>query len=131
MKLRLLVSSMLLIITIALSAQSPDECIARLEIHNISLDSTDKNWLKENSSFLVDMSSLAKVDTTAMNRAIIQMSTKLLSNNLTDITDEEARSQRKLIVDIIHGAFDHHGLPEEKKLSAMSWYNMIVKEIKI
>lgn len=111
--------------------QSFDKHFSLLQDSNIQLDSTDQAWLKDNSSFLTDMTSLAKVDTTAMNRAIIQMSTKLLSNNLTEITDEEARGQKELITKIIHGAFDHHALVEEKKLSAMSWYNMIVKEIKI
>ena len=107
------------------STQSIDKHLLLLEESNIQLDDTDRAWLLDNSSFLIDMTSLAKMDTTAMNRAIIQMSTKLLSNNLTEITDEEARSKKELITEIIYGALDYHGLESEKMLSAMSWYNMI------
>lgn len=115
----------------SLLAQNFDKQFALLQDSDIQFDSLDQERLKDNSLFLMDMSSLAETDTTAMNRAIIQMSTKLLSNNLTEITDEEARVKKDQITKIIHGAFEHHGLSEEKKLSAMSWYNMIVKEIKI
>lgn len=105
--------------------------IDQLEKNDVQLDSLDKNWLIDNNSFLVDMSNLAEMDTTAMNKAIIQMSTKLLSNELTDISETEAKNKKELITKIIYGALDHHGLEEEKMLSAMSWYNMIVREIKI
>gem|GEM_PF-5468915 len=76
--------------------------VTQLEDYDIELDSLDKSWLTENSSFLIDMASLAKMDTTAMNRAIIQMSTKLLSNKLTEISKEESLAQKELITKIIY-----------------------------
>lgn len=97
----------------------------------IQLDDIDKKWLSEHESFLNDMSNLAKMDTSSMNRAIIQMSTKLLSNDLIDISDERARENKALIKTIIYGALDDHGKEAEKSLSPMSWYNMIKREIKI
>lgn len=118
-------------IFLSVSVQGQNDYISQLEKQGIQLDSLDKNWLIDNNSFLVDMSNLVKIDTTAMNKAIIQMSTKLLSNELTDITEEEAKSNKELITEIIYGALDRHGLEEEKMLSAISWYNMIVREIKI
>lgn len=105
--------------------------LQQLENSNIQLDTLDQNWLIDNNSFLVDMASLAKMDTTAMNKAIIQISTKLLSNELVDISEDQAKSKKDFITKIIYGALDHHGLEDEKLLSAMSWYNMIVKEIGI
>lgn len=105
--------------------------LQQLENSNIQLDTLDQNWLIDNNSFLVDMASLAKMDTTAMNKAIIQISTKLLSNKLVDISKDQAKSKKDVITKIIYGALDHHGLEDEKLLSAMSWYNMIVKEIGI
>ena len=82
MKNRMTLLLLGLMISISVFAQMADSATSILEMSNIQLDSTDRVWLNENSSFLVDMTSLAKADTTAMNRAIIQMSTKLLSNNL-------------------------------------------------
>ncbi len=105
--------------------------LQQLENSNIQLDTLDQNWLIDNNSFLVDMASLAKMDTTAMNKAIIQISTKLLSNKLVDISKDQAKSKKDVITKIIYGALDHHGLEDEKLLSAMSWYHMIVKEIGI
>jgi len=126
-KYLLIISTVLL----SISMYGQNTYVTQLEDYDIELDSLDKSWLTENSSFLIDMASLAKMDTTAMNRAIIQMSTKLLSNKLTEISKEESLAQKKLITKIIYGALDQHGLGNEKKLSAMSWYNMIVKEIGI
>jgi len=124
-------SCLVAVILLPFNLQGQNAHITQLEKNNIQLDSLDKSWLIENNSFLMDMSSLSKMDTTAMNRAIIEMSTKLLSNNLIDISEEEAKKKKDLITKIIHGALDYHGLEEEKMLSAMSWYNMIVREIKI
>ena len=126
-KLSVIIAAVLL----SIGMYGQNNYITQLEKNNIQLDSIDKEWLLDNSSFLIDMSGLAKMDTTAMNKAIIQMSTKLLSNELTEITDEEARSKKELITKIIYGALDYHGLKQEKLLSAMSWYNMLVKEIGI
>lgn len=126
-KYLLIISTVLL----SISMYGQNTYVTQLEDYDIELDSLDKSWLTENSSFLIDMASLAKMDTTAMNRAIIQMSTKLLSNKLTEISKEESLAQKELITKIIYGALDQHGLGNEKKLSAMSWYNMIVKEIGI
>lgn len=114
-----------------LAAQDYSSNLKTLDENNIELDSTDRSWLTKNSSLLIDISSLVKVDSTAMNRAIIQMSTKLLSNKLTEITEDEAKHQKELISEIIYGSLDAHGLKDEKLLSAMSWYNMIVNEIRI
>lgn len=77
------------------------------------------------------MTSLEKMDTTSINRVIIQISTKLLRNNLNEIKVEEARSKEELITEIIYVSLNYHGFEGEKMLSAMSWYNMIVKEIEI
>lgn len=77
------------------------------------------------------MTSLEKMDTTSINRVIIQISTKVLRNNLNEIKVEEARSKEELITEIIYVSLNYHGFEGEKMLSAMSWYNMIVKEIEI
>lgn len=113
------------------SVQGQNEYIEQLEKQDILLDSLDKDWLLDNNSFLIDMAGLAKMDTSAMNKAIIQMSTKLLSNRLVDVSEDQAKEKKEVITKIIYGALEHHGLEDEKMLSAMSWYNMIVKEIKI
>lgn len=116
---------------ISIKAQSSDELIDDLIASNILLDDTDKSWLKENNSFLIDMASVAKMDQQPMNRAIIQMSIKLLSQDLLDLSDEEAKYQNEQLTTIIHGALDHHGLKDEKLLSAMSWYQMIKSELRL
>lgn len=131
MKLTFVTSLFFLFWGVALSAQDQHEGISTLESQGVELDMLDKAWLSDNTSFLIDMSTLVQMDTTAMNKAIIQMSTKLLSNELIEITEEESRMKEELITEIIYGALDHHGLESEKMLSAMSWYNMIVKEIGI
>ena len=131
MKLKWIVLSLFYLFMIEVSAQDVEEHIVILEEGGVRLDSLDREWLKVNSLFLIDMASLAKSDSDAMNMSIIQISTKLLSNDLTEISDEEAIKKSELITKIIHGAFDDHGLNDEKLLSAMSWYNMIVKEIGI
>ncbi len=131
MKLKWIVLSLFYLFMIEVSAQDVEEHIVILEEEGVRLDSLDREWLKVNSLFLIDMASLAKSDSDAMNMSIIQISTKLLSNDLTEISDEEAIKKSELITKIIHGAFDDHGLKDEKLLSAMSWYNMIVKEIGI
>lgn len=77
------------------------------------------------------MTSLEKMDITSINRVIIQISTKVLRNNLNEIKVEEARSKEELITEIIYVSLNYHGFEGEKMLSAMSWYNMIVKEIEI
>lgn len=127
------IKSLLIVVITFLSstAYGQNMHLQQLENSNIQLDTLDQNWLIDNNSFLVDMASLAKMDTTAMNKAIIQISTKLLSNNLTDISKAEAKKKEGLITEIIYGSLEQHGLEEEKMLSAMSWYHMIVREIRI
>ena len=68
------------------------------------------------SSFLMDMTSLAKMDTNSMNRAIIQMSNKLRSNNLIEISEEEAKNQKELFAEIIYGSLDYHGIESDKNV---------------
>lgn len=131
MKIKIISSLILVFTVMTVSAQNYEKCIEKLELNNVSLDSIDRIWLENNMLFLRDMTSLVEMDTSGMNRAIIQMSTKLLSNNLTEISSEEVEIQKEFIGRIIYGAFDDHDLAEEKKLSAISWYHMIVNEIRL
>lgn len=126
-----IISIILCTFCLSLNAQSSDDLLDDLIAYNIQLNDTDKSWLKEHKSFLIDMISLAGMDDEPMNKAIVQMSIKLLSHDLIDLTDEQAKEQNVLITTIIHGALDDHNLTDEKLLSAISWYHMIKREIKL
>ncbi len=116
---------LIMFIVFSTSVNAQNENLATLHKEGIQLDVIDKKWLSDNTSFAIDMIELVQMDTSSMNKAIVQMSLKLLSHNLMGLTEEQYNENKVLLNEIIYGALTHHGLKEEKLLSVKSWYNMI------
>lgn len=128
---RSIVSIMFIVCLSLVSSSAQDKALQTLKDKGIRLDTVDIAWLRANSSFMTDMSALVMADTTALNRAIVQMSIRLLSHDLDDIPSDKINDHRETLTKIIHGALDDHSLRAEKSMSAVTWYHMIKSELRL
>jgi hypothetical protein len=107
-----------------------ESCTDILKSHGISLENTDIQLLSDNPSFCDELTLLVKTDTTAFSIASAQILIKLESNELFNLSPEQIDSNEALLTGIIHGAFKEHGLGDQTLLSAKSWYQIFMAQMK-